>query len=115
MSSFDVVTGALTGASSQIGGAAVGAGDARASTSSASSQAGAFEGEPIGATFTEMCSRAQSTTEELERTLRSLAHCVQAAAEGYLITDQGIAHASSVAGAVGTRGAQSSPQGGARP
>ncbi len=59
MSSFDVVTDALTGASSQIGGAAMGAGDARASTSSASSQAGAFEGEPIGATFSEVCARAK--------------------------------------------------------
>ena len=48
-----------------------------------------------------MCSRARSTTEELERTLRSLAHCVQSAAEGYLVTDHGIVPASSVVGAVG--------------
>lgn len=114
MTSFDVVTDALMNASSTIAGAAGVVAAADASAASASGQDGAFDGEPIGATFSAMCSRARSTTEELERTLRSLAHCVQSAAEGYLVTDQGIVAASSVAGAVGRGDAPASPEGGAR-
>jgi hypothetical protein len=105
----------LTSASSAITGAAHGATSANAAAASAAGQAGAFEGEPIGATFSAMCSQAQSATAQLEGTLGSLSRCVMLAAEGYLVTDRGIMQASAVTGAIGSGAAPTSPEGGARP
>jgi hypothetical protein len=109
MSSFNVVTQELLMASSMINEAASDAENARAASASAAGQAGAFDGESIEGTFSDMCSRARSATDQLEHTLTSLARCVQAASEGYLMTDRGILQAASFPGTVGTSGPSLSP------
>lgn len=112
MFSFDVDTDALQSASSAIGGTANGVEVAGEQASVAASSAGAFADEPIGATFSVMCLQGENAVQELQRTLKSLASCVQHAAEGYLVTDHGIVRAAAISGGVGTRGVPASPQGG---
>ena len=58
MSSFTVQTPALAAAAMTIGTAADGVSSARSAAASASGQAGAFGGEPIGGAFSAMCGRA---------------------------------------------------------
>ncbi len=90
MSTIKVVTPALAAASVQIANTAASAGSARAAATAAAGQAGAFGGEPIGAIFMDMCSRAETAMSEIETTVGSLSTNVGAAAIGYLVTDQGI-------------------------
>jgi hypothetical protein len=104
MSSFNVVPEELAVASNLIAQAAAGAETARSASASAAGQAGAFGGEPIEGTFSDMCTRARSATDQLERTLISLAHCVAGASNGYLVTEQGIVRASAFPGQIGTGG-----------
>lgn len=90
MSALTVVTPALAAASVQINSTAACAASARAAAVAAAGQSGAFGGEPIGAIFLDMCSRAQTAMSEIETTVQSLATNVGAAALGYLITDRGV-------------------------
>jgi hypothetical protein len=90
MSSFTVNTPALAAAALTISVNAGSVGDARSAAQSASGAAGAFGGEPIGAAFLDMCSRAQDATSALQATMESLARNTAAAATGYLVTDQGV-------------------------
>jgi hypothetical protein len=90
MSSFTVHTPALAAAALAISGNARNVGDARSAAASAAGSAGSFGGEPIQASFTDMCTRAQDAAQALETTMQSLSHNVAAASVGYLVTDQGI-------------------------
>ena len=90
MSSFTVHTPVLGAAALIINGAADTVGEAHSAATSAAGQAGAFEGEPIGAAFESMCARAQAATTELQTTMQTLSQNVAAAAMGYLVTDQGV-------------------------
>ena len=90
MSSFTVNTPALAAAALTISATAASVGDAHSAAQSASGAAGAFGGEPIGAAFIDMCSRAQQATQALQTTIESLSKNTAAAATGYLVTDQGV-------------------------
>ena len=90
MSSFTVHTPALAAAALTISTNAGSVSDATTAAQSASAAAGAFGGEPIGAAFLDMCSRAQTATQALQTTMESLSHNVAAASVGYLVTDQGV-------------------------
>jgi len=90
MSSFTVSTPALAAAALTISANAGSVNDANSAARSASAAAGAFGGEPIGAAFLDMCSRAEGATQALQTTMESLARNTAAAATGYLVTDQGV-------------------------
>jgi uncharacterized protein YukE len=90
MSSFTVHTPALAAAALAISANAGTVGSAKSAAASAAGSAGSFGGEPIGAAFSDMCSRAQEAMEALETTMQSLSHNVAAASVGYLVTDQGV-------------------------
>ncbi|HEY3728698.1 MAG TPA: hypothetical protein VGL51_16090 [Solirubrobacteraceae bacterium] len=90
MSTFSVKTPALAAAAVTIDATTGSIRSAQSAVSSASGQAGAFGGEPIGAAFDAMCGRAQAATGELEQTMQELSRNVAAASVGYLVTDQGI-------------------------
>jgi uncharacterized protein YukE len=90
MSQFSVNPEVLNAAATTIATTTSGVTTARSAAQSASGQAGAFGGEPIGAAFLAMCSRAQAATTELETTMQSLARNVEAAALGYVVTDRGV-------------------------
>jgi hypothetical protein len=100
MTSFQVVPAELTSASSLIGSAGSIAESAEAAASCAAGMAGAFGGEPIEGAFSSGCGRAAVAINALVTTIGTLADCVQAAGEGYLITDHGIIAAAGVPGAV---------------
>jgi acyl-CoA synthetase (NDP forming) len=100
MTSFAVVPAELTSASSLIGSAASVLNGAESAAESAEGMAGAFGGEPIEAAFSAAGRRAAMTINALASTVNTLANCVQAAGEGYLITDHGIIAAAGVPGAV---------------
>src|SRR5947209_3060379 len=74
MSSFTVHTPALAAAALTISANAGSVSDATTAALSASAAAGAFGGEPIGAAFLDMCSRAQTATQALQTTMESLSH-----------------------------------------
>ena len=109
MSSFQVVPAELTSASGLIGSAAGVLNGAEAAAASAQGMAGAFGGEPIEGAFVSACGRAAQAILALTTTVGTLAGCVQAAAEGYLVTDHGIIRAG------GVRGRGESQQGGGLP
>jgi hypothetical protein len=100
MSSFQVVPAELTSAGSMIGSAGSVLNGAWTAAASAQAMAGAFGGEPIGGAFESACGRAAEAILALSNTVGTLAGCVQAAAEGYLVTDHGIIRAGGVPGAV---------------
>src|SRR5579875_3128120 len=85
-----VHTPALAAAALTIDLSAGSVSSANSAAASAAAQSGAFGGEPIGAAYDAMCSRAQAATSELESTIRSLSRNVAAAAVGYLVTDRGV-------------------------
>lgn len=105
MTSFQVVPAELSSASSLIGSAGDVVTGAESAAASAQGMAGAFGGEPIEAAFTAACGRAVVAINALATTIGTLANCVQAAGEGYLITDHGIIAAGGVPGAVTGSGA----------
>lgn len=90
MSSLTVNTPALAAAALAISANATSVGDAQSAAQSASAAFGAFGGEPIGAAFLDMCTRAQTATGALQTTMESLSRNVAAASVGYLVTDQGV-------------------------
>jgi hypothetical protein len=114
MSNFNVVTDALMSASTVIAASGASVADSSFAAGVAEGTAGDFGDQPIGGTYSAMCTRAQNATMEIEMALNSLSRCVQAASEGYLVTDIGIMRASQISGAVGSGGVASSPEGGAR-
>jgi hypothetical protein len=100
MTSFQVVPAELTSASSLIASAGNVVNGAESAAASAQGMAGAFGGEPIEGAFGAACGRAALAINALATTIGTLANCVQAAGEGYLITDHGIIAAAGVPGAV---------------
>jgi hypothetical protein len=100
MTSFQVVPAELSGASTLIRSAGDVLSAAESAAVSAQAMGGAFGGEPIEAAFDAACGRAVAALGALVTTIGTLANCVQAAGEGYLITDHGIIAAAGVPGAV---------------
>jgi hypothetical protein len=100
MSSFQVVPAELTAASGLISSAGSVLDGAETAAAAAQGMAGAFGGEPIEGAFVSACARASQAILALATTVGTLAGCVQAAGEGYLVTDHGIIRAGGVPGAV---------------
>jgi hypothetical protein len=62
--------------------------------SQASGEEGSFGGEAAGGAFGTMCGRARSALGEIQSTAQELSTNTGAAAQGYLVTDQGVIHTS---------------------
>jgi hypothetical protein len=100
MSSFQVVPAELTAAGGLISSAGSVLTGAEMAAVAAQGMAGAFGGEPMQGAFISACGRASQAILALGSTVSTLAGCVQAAAQGYLVTDHGIIQAGGVAGGV---------------
>lgn len=100
MTTFKVVPAELSAASGLIRSAADELNGAESAAASAEAVAGAFGGEAAEGAFVSACGRALQAILALSTTMGTLAECVQAAADGYLITDQGVIPAKGVPGAV---------------
>lgn len=87
--SIRVQTTALTAAASVISTAGASARLAEGRARTADAATGAFGGEPAGEAFGGACMRAISALGSIGDTLDGLATSTAAAAEGYVVTDQG--------------------------
>lgn len=86
---IQVQVAALESAASIIANASIEADLAAGQIRSAGGSAGAFGGEPAGDAFTSACTRGASAVSSIADALEQLAVNTAAAAEGYVITDQG--------------------------
>lgn len=84
-----VQVAALESAAAIIANASIGAELAARQIRGAGQSGGAFGGEPAGAAFTGACTRGASAVESISAALEQLAINTAAAAEGYVVTDQG--------------------------
>ena len=85
-----VQVAALEAAAAIISNAGVGAELAASQIGAAGSDGGAFGGEPAGAAFTGACARGASAVRSIAGALDQLALNTAAAAEGYVVTDEGV-------------------------
>ena len=81
--------GALRAAAGLIATAGDSAGMAEGRVRMAGSNAAAFGGEPAGESFSGACTRAASSLGTIADAMQQLANNTAAAAEGYVVTDQG--------------------------
>jgi hypothetical protein len=87
---IQVQTPELALAASVIGSLGATAQQARQEVAAAQGEAAGFGGEPIGAAFLSMCSRATQAVAQIQQATDGLAQNVAMASVGYLNTDQGV-------------------------